>query len=450
MIMSLPKIFQRKTILLVIFLFLLSLSFAKAAQAKYLPRPGGVTSPTAPLDQYREALEAEEMNLEQFTRFSVDHLSEAGTQALMGVPVLEGQIQGGAFGGVISLTANLYNNPPASSVEYLADIGRNLGLASPAYAQGLGWRALHPILEIWKICRDVAYLFLVIVFIIVGFMIMFRAKIDPQTVASIQNALPQLVIALILITFSYALAGLMFDLMEFGMALITALIKPRLVMGTPADFANSLSIFRLINDSFGGVINLENIEIPGEGLMAFVVAIQDIMKIFHAGSAVFHFVFSIVVVFTAFKLFFALLSRYITFILAAIFAPLLLLFSAIPGRGDLVWMWLKTLLKAVLAFPAVYALLAIAAIISNAPEWGVKISTEGLGTPRMLGDVFATDRTLIKNIIGLGIFLVSPTIPGMIDQIFERKPGPPAFAEAAQTLRGVIARLPIVGGFAGV
>ncbi len=45
----------------------------------------------------------------------------------------------------------------------------------------------------------------------VGLMVMFRQRINPQTVITAQAALPGLVIGLILITFSYFLAGLISD-----------------------------------------------------------------------------------------------------------------------------------------------------------------------------------------------------------------------------------------------
>ena len=456
--MSLPKIGHRKIILVFFLLFLLGFVSAQIAKAAYLPSPGGTSSPgqmPVLLQQVKEEYEAEDINLGQFTRYLVDKMANAGTHALIGVPVIEGQEGpgGGAFGGAITLIASLYANPPASSIDYLADIGHNLGLASPAYAQGTGWYALQPMLKIWRLFRNIAYLFLVVVFVAVGFMIMFRAKIDPQTVASIQNALPQLIVALILITFSYALAGLMFDLMEFGMNVVSILLKgpTPLVACPPGECARgpeSWNLFQLINESFGGTVDIGQINIPKSGLLTLINMMQGILTAFGAQTTIAQFIIAIVLVFTAFKLFFALLGRYISFLLATIFGPLLLLLSAIPGRGDFVFLWFKTLLKAVLAFPAVYAVLAIAAVISEASDWRVVAPmTEPLQAPRMLYYVF-NDSSLIKNLIGFGMLLVSPSIPDMIDQVFEKRPGPPAFAAAAQTIRGVIGRMPIVGGLA--
>src|SRR5581483_6429401 len=73
--------------------------------------------------------------------------------------------------------------------------------------------SLSPLFPIWTYVRNLAYLCFVILFIFIGFMIMFRIKIKAQTVATIQNTIPRIIIAIILITFSYAIAGFLIDLM---------------------------------------------------------------------------------------------------------------------------------------------------------------------------------------------------------------------------------------------
>src|SRR5690606_25281628 len=88
---------------------------------------------------------------------------------------------------------------------------------------GLGFSSLDPILDTWKAFRNVAYLFYVIMFLVIGFMIMFRQKISSQAVVTAQQALPKIIISLIAVTFSYALAGLMIDAMYLIMYLIVGL-----------------------------------------------------------------------------------------------------------------------------------------------------------------------------------------------------------------------------------
>ena len=120
-----------------------------------------------------------------------------------------------ALQGSAKAISFLYQQRPASSIDYLAYVNQNLSnkkIVKPAYAQeGYGFRVLQPILPVWKALRNVSYFVFIIAFIVYGFMIMFRVKINPQTVISIQLALPKLIATLLLITFSYAIAGLIID-----------------------------------------------------------------------------------------------------------------------------------------------------------------------------------------------------------------------------------------------
>lgn len=118
-------------------------------------------------------------------------------------------IPGGVLGTATNLVASLYNQP-VSGVEYIAQ-AKDSFLGKPTYA-ATGFNSLQPILPLWKVLRNVVYILISIFFVIVGIMIMLRVKINPQTVVNIQNSIPKIIISLILVTFSYAIAGLLIDL----------------------------------------------------------------------------------------------------------------------------------------------------------------------------------------------------------------------------------------------
>lgn len=129
----------------------------------------------------------------------------------------------GAAGATADLIASIYENPPASGIVYFADLLNNIGISTPAYAQeGVGFGFLSPLLGLWKAFRNIAYLGFVVVFVATGFAIMFRTKLSPQAVLTVQSALPRLVVALLLITFSYAIAGLLIDLSYVLFFLLTS------------------------------------------------------------------------------------------------------------------------------------------------------------------------------------------------------------------------------------
>lgn len=122
-------------------------------------------------------------------------------------------------------------NPPASGVYWAINGIQQAGFVPDAYAaEGLGFSALRPLIKVWTIFRDAAYMLLVLVLIAIGFMIMFRMKINAQTVIAVENSLPRIVISLLLITFSFPIAGFMIDLMYVIMAVSISLLA-----GNPAD-----------------------------------------------------------------------------------------------------------------------------------------------------------------------------------------------------------------------
>src|SRR3990167_5084084 len=123
--------------------------------------------------------------------------------------------------GYITLGITLpYLNPPASGVYWVYDTLQNANFVPKSLAaEGIGFSAIQPLTGLWKIFRNVAYLILVTILIAIGFMIMFRVKINPQTIISLENSLPRIVVTLLLITFSFPIAGFMIDLMYIIMAL---------------------------------------------------------------------------------------------------------------------------------------------------------------------------------------------------------------------------------------
>jgi len=117
----------------------------------------------------------------------------------------------GQASNLISMT---YVNPPASGVYWVTNTLQKAGFIPQSYAaEGMGFAMIKPLMNLWKIFRDIAYLVIVIFLIAIGFMIMFRTKINPQTVISVENSLPKIVVALLLITFSFAIAGFLIDAM---------------------------------------------------------------------------------------------------------------------------------------------------------------------------------------------------------------------------------------------
>jgi len=170
------------------------------------------------------------------------------------------------LGYMTNLTILPFINPPASGVYWAASGLQNAGFIPNIYAaQGIGFVGLRPFVDIWKVFRDFSYILLVIVLIAISFMIMFRVKLDPQTVIGVENSLPKIVITLIIITFSFAIAGFLIDLMYVSMSLIISIMSNGGTFYDIGKFQNkylSASSGELFNSFFasdnkwGGLLNL--------------------------------------------------------------------------------------------------------------------------------------------------------------------------------------------------
>lgn len=130
------------------------------------------------------------------------------------------------FGFISKIIALPFINMPASGVYWAYSGLQSAGFIQKTMAaEGIGFSVIKPYASLWKIFRDLAYMVLVIILITIGFMIIFRAKINPQTVISVENALPKIVISLILITFSFAIAGFLIDLMYVVIIIIVSVLS---------------------------------------------------------------------------------------------------------------------------------------------------------------------------------------------------------------------------------
>jgi len=325
---------------------------------------------------------------------SIGGWDEQAAQTLVaaGYSVQPGAIQHLA-GGIATMTSQ----QPVNTATYLADLGKQAGIYNPVYAQGTGFLALDPVLKIWKAFRNMAYLAFVIIFVVIGFMIMFRSKVSQQAVISIQLALPQIIITLLLITFSYAIASLMIDLIYFLIYLLIGAASSFGILSDEGEAAKGLF--------FGS--NLLGIAFQsswaGNAARAVNQAVRELFNESIAGAGlgfiangIAYLIFAIAILISLFKLFFQLLMSYVGIIVSTIFAPILLLFNAMPGSQSF-QKWLKGIFANALVFPVTAMMILIAsALVGERAKWGV---AEGIG---YTGDDSVYNRASLP-LIGAGI-----------------------------------------------
>lgn len=408
--------------------------------------------------------------------------------AITGVHDEQGNlISSGALQTTSLLMASLYHQP-ISSAEYLAYVLDRSGLAKSAYAQGSGWDFLTKssvitdasvsppatsqrpvILELWTVSRNITYLFFILIFVAVGFMIMFRSKLNPQTIVNIQLALPSIIVSLILVTFSFAISGLIIDFVFLGHRLIESLFfnpinplqKPLAALinsgQTYFSTVGSLDIVSALlypTDPTAGIVSpwagVNVFNEFGNFLEKFAEKIGQLLTGSQANffSSLVPLIFAFTLLGTALKIFFGLLTKYVTLILSTFFSPFVFLFSAFPGRSEGIGNFLKTMLSAALTFPATGFMFFLSAYFVHK---GIGLELQGLPPLNKTGILgpgatIGIDR-VFEPLIALGILMATTQVPQAIDQALGVKPG--ITSAATPEVSGALRKIPIIGSLLG-
>ncbi len=372
---------------------------------------------------------------------------------------------GGALGVLAQQIGVLYQKP-ASSKTYFDYLSANFGIVKPAYAQqtncnslnnsafGYGYCGLNPIFEIWKLARDFAYALLVIAFVVLALGIMLRFKIDARTVMTLQNQIPRVIIAIILITFSYAIAGVMVDLMwtvtYMGMDAITSASSAKVCLNgtnppisnaaqqylleTPlryvdsifADDCNSLlgskGLIMLANDTGGAIGNIITDLIFNAFGSNFNAASSDcsftnIGDCFKKGialiiSLIIKLIVVITLIITLIRLWFNLLKTVVLFIVYALEGPIYIVFGLLPGRPLGFEKWLRLIFAHLVPFPLVAWALTFARVLSA--SYSVSIPNPNtVFVPPLIGNPNMNNFGIL---LAFGLILITPGIPDTIKE----------------------------------
>ncbi len=340
-------------------------------------------------------------------------------------PVTDGS---GTTQVVNGMIAGLYSRPPISGAYYFAQLIQRVSPVQPAYAAdfpgGIGYSILQPVNKIWSSFRNAAYVGFVIIFVVIGFMIMFRRKISPQAVATVQDSLPRIVIALVLVTFSYAIVGLIIDAMFVLLNVIaTLLVNTGQLSQTGANKIFTDNIFSIVFSSMTGIFNsiasaIKNMlnDLLGKGSLGGIVG--------WLGGGILGIIAAIAVLMVSIRIFLMLLMAYVSLILLTIFAPFILLFEALPGNNSFKE-WFKQIIANLSVFPTVAVMIMLAGMISGIAALGgnntTLIGQQNIGNFPLLSGVFGASD--IGNLIGLGLLLMTPSAAKIVKERLGVKEG---------------------------
>jgi hypothetical protein len=240
------------------------------------------------------------------------------------------------------------SNNPISGVGYVKERLVNFKIITEAQAQtqGFGFTAAGPVISLWRFTRDTTYFLMVLVIIAMAFMIMFRVRLSPQTVITVQSAIPKVAIALILITFSYAIAGFMIDLMYVVLGLVAGIISSSGISNAtwPAlfgEFTNPSGVFEhlmLYGQLFGvSLLNsLSDINLGFAILGGLAAPLLNIIILLY-------------LVLVMLKVAWMLIKNYVMILITIVVGPVEILLGTLAGGGF--GNWLKRLVSYLAVYP---------------------------------------------------------------------------------------------------
>ena len=300
---------------------------------------------------------------------------------------------------------------------------------------------------LWTDILNLAYLFFVIVMIIAGFMIMFRHKIGGQAMVTLGNVLPNVIIALVVATFSFAIAGLIID---FG-GLIIALISGIFKISEDVSISNFGSLF---GNVFRGDVVIATIltGLTGSAFGVGLLALLQIpgVKVFVGlvGGVVMFIILAIIAI-GAVKVLITLFKAYFQLLISVILGPLQITLGAIPGNNKAIMNWMKGVLRNVLVFPVVYFIINLPYALQGESS-SIKLRLPAKLVGEEAGYTDGSDFFYIVFMVILKIFLLyfAAQAPKFIESFL-----PPdsnkGLAAGFDAVRGSLQKVPLIGGMFG-
>lgn len=356
-----------------------------------------------------------------------------------------------------SFLAAIFADRPLSGIGYFKEKLSKFHIVPEVKAQGFGFQGLNAVQGLWQAARNITYALFIFVIIFMAFMIMFRVKISPQTVISVQSALPKIVIALFLVTFSYAIAGFMVDLMYVVIGLISLMLAKTgsLFSSNPFTMFEFLTKGTIAGFDIGAIgllivylllfaLALFMVLLFGNGLLFTlvegVITLGTGPVLYLLISLVAFIILIIVLLFVSFKITWMLFKTFANILLLTIFAPFQIALGTLTSEGGF-GAWLKNFASNLAVFPVTGVLFALAYIfllqayqavaqgLWNLPSSLLDIFRVGplslyasqTGWPPLLG-LGQKSMSLLLLAVSLGILLLIPKVADLIKGLITGRP----------------------------
>ncbi len=366
----------------------------------------------------------------------------------------------------------LYNQPAIDLSSYMAyewsPVYHNKQeLMAATYSNGYSFLRATGVAGLWGVTRNMSYLFLAIILVISGFMVMFRQKINGQVMVSIYNTIPNIIIALVLITFSFAIVGLLININTTVVyALARSFFPPEyreayfdsvggsflsnfaIFMETAAYIISPVPAFTKLINKLPSGLSLGVNAFVSMGFLAAFAAIPVLGVIF--GSQTFMgpllLLISMLITLTAaIKIYFAMLKQYFMLLLNIILMPLAIAFGALPGQGHLTKNIFLKIIKNLLSMQFITFFVNLAMFLSTTPSLNISIFKGsylgGGGNPALKG---SGTSYIVRLYLFYYLLFFATNVPNLLDDWLKTDVAKGA-EKAVQMTSQQMGKIPVLG-----
>ncbi len=314
---------------------------------------------------------------------------------------------------------------------------------------------------LWNRTLNLSYIAFVVIMIIAGFMIMFRHKLGGQTMVTIGNVLPGVIVSLLLATFSFAIAGLIIDLGGVVTGLVAFVLGDGNTTFTIGNlggiiksvFLGDFDLKSFISGTLGGVFGSSPIG-NSTGLIAIALAAAGpagwgALGTMGAVGLLFAVAIFGIVVAGAIKVMIALYKAYFSLLLNVILGPIQITLGAMPGNSHMVNNWFLSIIRNVLVFPVVLFIVNIPNAIANSGasaylNFPGKLVFEDPSTYGPAGNINVAGG-LFMFILRIFVLYFAAQAPKFLEAWFPPN-SPKAIGEGIEAAKGNLSKLFLIGG----
>jgi hypothetical protein len=344
---------------------------------------------------------------------------------------LKETVGGGAMFFINRANTALLDQRPASGIDFLDQkiyAISNPGIVRAAepelYYPGAGQALLQPIQSFWGWSFNLVLALMVVIIIIIAFAIISNAKLPGNVTVTLQTAIPNIALAMVLIPLSYAISGLFIDFITLGTNAAHNFVfgagapgrevyeaRDPVLPDNPTEEEreadrgyypddpriNVWNMWRRLNITDALQAGVTTATADSINNFAPLVLIANFLNVIFSETgdgtvaywfaAIINLIVSILMIWMGVKIFVKLLGKYVTLILLPIFSPFIFATVAIPGSGTKSLInYLKTLGSASLFYIVTYLMFLLTLVLTS-PEFHAKIPDfrSGAFIPPLLG-----------------------------------------------------------------